>query len=485
MLFCYALGNEDRMRVIIYVRVSTAEQAQEGYSIGEQTERLAAFAGAMSWTVVRVCTDPGYSGAKMNRPGLKELIRSVEAHETDKVLVYKLDRLSRSQKDTLYLIEDVFLKNGVDFVSMSENFDTASAFGRATIGILAVFAQLERETIKERMLLGKVGRAKDGYYTGKQILVGYDYIDKLLVPNAYEAMLIRTIFDDFLAGRPISTIAADLNAKGLYHRGRQWYSQTVRRILSNRTYIGEVLYQGVWYVGRHDPIVERDVFDRAQRLLALRAESYTSSNNHVSPLTGFLWCGRCGAKYGRQRWMPKNDGTRKVCYMCYTKSKKCKSMVKAPSCDNKNWETSELESIIFGEIRKLAVDPDYLTATRKAAQAARETEDEARLLRLEADSLTSQISRLMDLYSLGSLSLSEVDAKIRPLAERRDKLEAELKAQAAREGALPADEASELVQSFGDVLDRGDLTEIRLVLTSLIRKIVLDGGDVTIYWNFT
>jgi site-specific DNA recombinase len=84
------------MRVIIYVRVSTAEQAQEGYSIGEQTERLTAFAAAMSWTIVRTCTDPGYSGAKMERPGLKELIRSVKAHETDKVLVYKLDRLSRS-----------------------------------------------------------------------------------------------------------------------------------------------------------------------------------------------------------------------------------------------------------------------------------------------------------------------------------------------------------------------------------------------------
>jgi site-specific DNA recombinase len=183
--------------------------------------------------------------------------------------------------------------------------------------------------------------------------------------------------------------------------------------------------------------------------------------------------------------MPKTDGTRKVCYMCYSKSKKCKTMIKAPTCDNKNWETDELESIIFGEIRKLAVDPDYLTVTRQRARAARETEDEARLLRSEADGLTSQISRLMDLYSLGSLSLSEVDSKIRPLAERRDKLEAELKAQAAREGALPAEEAAQIVQSFGDVLDRGDLTEIRLVLTSLIRKIVLDGDDIEIYWNFT
>ena len=102
------------MRAIIYIRVSTQEQARDGYSIGEQKDRLTKYCEAMNWTVVATYSDPGYSGANMDRPGLMDLIRDVEAGKTDKVVVYKLDRLSRSQKDTLYLIEDVLLKNGVD-----------------------------------------------------------------------------------------------------------------------------------------------------------------------------------------------------------------------------------------------------------------------------------------------------------------------------------------------------------------------------------
>ena len=139
------------MNVALYIRVSTQEQAKEGYSIGEQTERLEKYAQAHGWTVFKKYTDPGYSGANMQRPALKQLIQDAKSHKFEKVIVYKLDRLSRSQKDTLMIIEDILLKNDVDFVSMNENFDTSTPFGKAMIGILAVFAQLEREQIKERM----------------------------------------------------------------------------------------------------------------------------------------------------------------------------------------------------------------------------------------------------------------------------------------------------------------------------------------------
>ena len=120
----------------------------------------------MGWTVYKVYTDPGYSGASLNRPALQSLIKASQRHSFHKVVVYKLDRLSRSQRDTLTLLEEVFNANGVDFVSMNENFDTSTPFGRATIGILAVFAQLEREQIKERMVMGKDARAKSGKWMG-------------------------------------------------------------------------------------------------------------------------------------------------------------------------------------------------------------------------------------------------------------------------------------------------------------------------------
>lgn len=476
----------NKTRVLLYIRVSTHEQAMEGYSVGEQTERLTKYADAMGWTVVKTFTDPGYTGADTHRPGLRELIRSVEAGHADKVVVYKLDRLSRSQKDTLFLIEDVFLKNNTDFVSMSENFDTATPFGRAIIGILAVFAQLERETIKERMIMGREARAKSGYYcAGRRILTGYDYIDGLLKVNEYEAMLIKQIFEMFNGGTPIKTIADLLNDRGLYHRATPWDDTTIRRLLDNRHYIGEVKFGGKWYPGRQNPIIDPETFDKAQKILKVRADSYVASNKHSVPLTGFIFCGCCGGKYHRQCWKPKNDGTRSAQYMCYSRSKKSKKMIVDPTCRNKVYKTDELEEIVFGEIRKLGTDPDYLDKIREEISQERESDESIQTIKKEIDSLTSQISKFMDLYSINKLTLQEVDDKITPLSEKRDKLETDLRilTQPA-EDALSPEEIEELVDSFGDILDRGELDEIRLTLTTLIKKIVVTGDKVEIFWNF-
>ena len=177
----------------MYVRVSSKEQV-DGYSIGEQIERLEKYADAMEWDIIKTFVDPGYSGGNTDRPGLKEMIKEIEKGGVDKVVVYKLDRLSRSQLDTLYLIEKVFLANNTDFVSMSENFDTSTPFGRAMIGILAVFAQLEREQIKERTMVGKEARAKEGKWGGGSTEpIGYNYniAKDLLEVDEYEAMQVR------------------------------------------------------------------------------------------------------------------------------------------------------------------------------------------------------------------------------------------------------------------------------------------------------
>ena len=135
-------------KVAIYVRVSTTSQAEEGYSIEEQKDKLEAYCKIKDWSVYKVYTDGGFSGSNTNRPAIEQLIKDAQKKKFDTVLVYKLDRLSRSQKDTLYLIEEVFIKNGIEFLSLQENFDTSTPFGKAMIGLLAVFAQLEREQIK-------------------------------------------------------------------------------------------------------------------------------------------------------------------------------------------------------------------------------------------------------------------------------------------------------------------------------------------------
>ena len=131
----------------LYVRVSTEAQAEEGYSVGAQTERLQSYCKAMGWAKTELYVDGGFSGSNLERPEMQRLIGDVKSGKTAAVLVYKLDRLSRSQKDTLYLIEDVFIPNDVDFISLNESIDTSTPYGRAMIGILSAFAQLERENI--------------------------------------------------------------------------------------------------------------------------------------------------------------------------------------------------------------------------------------------------------------------------------------------------------------------------------------------------
>ena len=226
-------------KALCYVRVSTQEQVN-GYSIGEQIDRLRKYCDAHDWYVANVYTDAGYSGGNTDRPALKEMIDDVKSGKGDCVVVYKLDRLSRSQKDTLQLIEDTFLKNGCDFVSLSENFDTATPFGRAMIGILAVFAQLEREQIKERMTMGLQARVKSGNWKGGIRPKGYDYIDGKLVINEYEAMQIRELFDRFTKGESIHSIVNIFYEKGYVTSGLN--PRGIKYMLTNKTYAGYVKY---------------------------------------------------------------------------------------------------------------------------------------------------------------------------------------------------------------------------------------------------
>lgn len=162
-------------KAAIYIRVSTQEQATEGYSIQAQTDRLTKYVEAKDFILYKKYIDAGYSASKLERPAMQELIQDVQSKKVDVVIVYKLDRLSRSQKDTMYLIEDIFRPNDVELISMQESFDTSTAFGSATVGMLSVFAQLERKSISERMITGRVERAKRVFITQE------DKTDPLLV----------------------------------------------------------------------------------------------------------------------------------------------------------------------------------------------------------------------------------------------------------------------------------------------------------------
>ncbi|MCR2048138.1 recombinase family protein [Acetatifactor muris] len=196
-----------------YVRVSTVEQAEEGYSIQEQSEKIKSYCKAMGWELASIQSDPGYSGATLDRPGINQVIKDVQGGYVKKVIVWKLDRLSRSQKDTLVLLEDVFLQNGCNFVSIMESFDTATPFGRCIVGILAAFAQMERENIKARLVMGKQAGLKEGNYYSGITPIGYkselqENGKRMLIVDPFTSQAVKDMYKLYSSGRSLGEVGA-------------------------------------------------------------------------------------------------------------------------------------------------------------------------------------------------------------------------------------------------------------------------------------
>lgn len=486
--------------VAIYVRVSLDIQV-DGYSIDEQLDRLRKFCEAHGWTIYKEYVDPGYSGANIDRPGMLDLLKDVRNKKIDTVLVYKLDRLSRSQKDTLYLIEDEFLKNGVDFISMSENFDTSTPFGKAMIGILSVFAQLEREQIKERLAMGRVGRAKSGKWRGgSNVPIGYDYVDGELVINEYEAIQIRKIFELFLSGESLYSIAAYMHSHYTNKYSSWADSRSISDTIKNRLYIGKIQHRGQEYEGSHTPIIDLETFERVAR----RYAEISTTNDHLyrSPfkgahlLSGLLFCGSCGARYFCWTTRPtKKDENGKqlktfgsyAYYKCYTRDGS-KKMRKADHCDNPSYRVDYLDRVILDEIKKLKLDPEYLE-TLTDTPSRRNVNSEVEILRKTLAETDNQIGKLMDLYTLGTIPIEAIGERIRPLYEKKQKLEediAQIIENSKEPDEISIDETRRILDSF-DILDALDLHTQREIVQSLIKRIEIghDRETITIYWKFT
>ena len=461
--------------IACYARVSTTEQAVNGHSIDEQNDRMQKYCDAMGWKPCKLYTDGGFSGANMERPALQKLIKDVKAHKVERVLVYKLDRLSRSQRDTLTLIEDVFLKNGCEFVSMNENFDTATPFGRAMIGILAVFAQLEREQIKERMIMGKEARAKQGKYHGSDRLpIGYDYIDGELVINESEAAQIRQAFDWFVGGMSIPKIVKAFNAAGIEHRYGHWQESVLRHVLTRKTYIGYIYSKGTWYKGTHEPILDDETFNAAQAIIdRTHAESIKYNRRYgkaSSYLGSLIYCAECGNRFAKMT--ATRNGNKWVYYTCNTR--RSKSLAKGRTCSNPSWKLDELENLVFGEIKKLQFEKVKPTTDKRPQTLSKSLSE-----------VEQKISRLIDLYASGTLSRADLEGKIKALNEKREKLNSELdRLIKERQDQLTQDDIISYAKSFDDVLKRGNYDEIRAVLTALVDRIEIGRDGITIYWNF-
>ena len=467
------------MRVALYPRVSGMEQATEGYSIGEQIDRMKKYCESRDWQVHKIYTDAGFTGANMDRPGLKSLIKDAEKQKFDMVLVYKLDRLSRSQKDVLYLVEDVFDKHGVFFSSMTENFDTSTPFGKAILGILAVFAQLEREQIKERTMMGKQARAEEGKWHGsKWTPIGYDYKDDMLIPNEYEAMQIKEIADLFLKQTPVKEIARIMTEKGYKHKYGEWEAKTIRNVLSNKTNIGMVKLRDQYFQGVHKPILDEKTYEEIKEIMDERREKHSYNKSYSSLLGGMIYCKHCGAKFSKQA------GGHGLYYSCYSKNKKMKRMIKDPNCKNKTYKMLDLDYVIIEAITHLALDPDYIEQLREE-KPANNVEDKIKAINSEIAKIDEQISKMMDLYSLGNMPLEAISKKVTALNDTKTALEKELDSldvpDTDDDGMTP-----EQIQNLANVINDKDLTleDKRAIVQSLIYYIEIDNEDILIHWKF-
>ena len=475
-------------KVAIYVRVSTTNQAEEGYSIDEQKAKLTSYCDIKDWTVYKVYTDGGFSGSNTERPALERLIKDADKKKFDTVLVYKLDRLSRSQKDTLFLIEDVFIKNGIEFLSLQENFDTSTPFGKAMIGLLSVFAQLEREQIKERMQLGKLGRAK----AGKSMMwaktsYGYDYHKETgtMTINPVQSLVIKFIFESYLSGRSITKLRDDLNEK--YPKEKPWNYRAVRVILDNPVYCGYNQYLGELYKGNHEPIISKEDFDKTQEELKIRQRT-ALENFNPRPfqakymLSGIVQCGYCLAPLKILMGMYRKDGTRLVKYECHQRHpRKLRGVTTYndnKKCDSGFYLKDDLEAFVLKEVNKLQHDSEYLETI--FSDNRKESIDRESYQK-QIQELTKKISRLNDLYIDDRITLEELQSKSSEFLNMRALLEKELEDD-------PALKQEETKNTIKQSLSKGDIYKMdyesqKTIVRALVKKVQVTADSIVIKWK--
>lgn len=252
----------------IYIRVSTLDQAREGYSLAAQRKALEEWAIAHRYVVVCLYADEGISGKDIDhRPAMQEMLAAAEREEYDLILVWALSRLTRSVAD-LYNVWELLQLHNIGLVSYTESFDASTPTGRAMMGLLGVFAQMEREITAERIKAAMAERAVQGKRTTNEVL-GYDLDGKdSLIINEAEAERVRYIYDKYCEYRNLSAVAELCTLKGYAgKRGKQYRAESIRKVLSCPIYCGYNRYRGRLYRGIHEPIITVQQYNRVQRLL--------------------------------------------------------------------------------------------------------------------------------------------------------------------------------------------------------------------------
>jgi len=382
-------STKTRKRCAVYCRVSTDERLdQEFNSIDAQKEAGHAYIASQrteGWiSVADDYDDPGFSGGNTDRPALKRLLADIERGQIDIVVVYKIDRLTRSLADFSKMVE-VFERNAVSFVSVTQQFNTTTPMGRLMLNVLLSFAQFEREVTGER-IRDKIAAAKrKGMWMGGVPSIGYDVENRKLVINEAEAAVVCRIFEEMLTIGSPTRIAANLTLEGITTKA--WTTQEgqtrsgsridkkyLHKLLRNRIYLGEISHKGHWYPGAHPPIINRELWDKVHAVLAKDSHA-RSVETKIRSRTDALLRGLLYAPSGERMYPTysrKSDGRKYFYYVS-----KSESRFGAPGKSYERLPAAEIEAAVVAQIRTVLTSPEAIAAVVRHIQKNGGQVDEA------------------------------------------------------------------------------------------------------------
>jgi site-specific DNA recombinase len=488
------------IRCAIYTRKSTEEGLEQEYnSLDAQRDAGEAYIKSQQhegWVCLpNRYDDGGYTGANLERPAMRRLLADIEAGRVDCVVVYKVDRLSRSLLDFSRIME-TFERRKVSFVSVTQAFNTASSMGRLVLNVLLSFAQFEREMISERTRDKIAAARRKGKWSGGMPILGYTVVDTKLVVDEDEAGRVREIFDLYVEYQSMLAVVKALNArgcrtkrwttqKGTTRGGRPFAKNALYQLLTNVVYAGKVRYKDEIHQGEHRPIVDAAVFAQVQTLLQQNGRSggRATRNKHGALLRGLLRCTACD------------------CGMNHTYSAKGNRQYRYYVClraQQRGWQECPTPSIPAGEIERFVVDQikgigrDPLVIQETLAQARRQAEDQIERHKAERRGLVARLRR--DHAELGRLAaasppgdprLADAHDRIREAERRITEIDDEL---ATLEGDLVDEtEVIAALEDFDALWDCLTPREQARVIELLVERVAYDGraGKIAITFRPT
>jgi site-specific DNA recombinase len=495
------------VRCAIYTRKSVVEGLdQEFNTLDAQRDAGEAYIASQKgngWTCLPDrYNDGGFTGGNLDRPALARLMADIADGRVDTVVVYRVDRLSRSLLDFTKVLE-VFDRHRCSFVSVTESFDTSNSAGRLMLNMILSFAQYERELIGDRTRDKVWAARKRGKWTGGIPVLGYDVEESKLVVNETEAPMVREIFALYLKERSLQKVVAELNRrgwttkswktkKGHLREGTAFSKSNISRFLTNPVYIGCVKLQGQVYDGEHRGIITKATFDKVQTILNdnLRTHGNKERNKYNHLLKGLIRCGACGAAYVPTR---TKKGSR--VYRYYT----CSSAQKNghETCPHPNIAADKLEKMIVQQIRVIGSDPKLQAATiKQVKKASREQNSalnsEAKRLRSLRKKNADEAAGLLKALAGGQGAGASISGRLAELEEQAAKLdtrlaEIERERRVADQSTLDLNELASVLSLFDPVWDVLFPAEQARIIELLIRQIEYSGdtGNLAVTFHPT